>query len=40
MRSEWLAGCPSWLCAPLLDLWPQDRMLQLALQAARGVERT
>lgn len=34
MRSEWLAGCPSWLCAPLLDLWPQDRMLQLALQAA------
>lgn len=34
MRSEWLAGCPTWLCAPLLDLWPQDRMLQLALQAA------
>lgn len=41
MRSELLAGCPPWLCeAPgrlWLNVWPEDRMLQLALYGAFGL---
>ncbi|HBC25587.1 MAG TPA: hypothetical protein DC052_19725 [Pseudomonas sp.] len=41
MRSELLAGCPPWLCeAPgrlWLNVWPEDRMLQLALYCALGL---
>ncbi|MDH0690831.1 HEAT repeat domain-containing protein, partial [Stutzerimonas stutzeri] len=41
MRSDLLAGCPPWLCeAPArlwLHVWPEDRMLQLALYCAFGL---
>ncbi|MBS66828.1 MAG: hypothetical protein CMK98_00400 [Pseudomonas sp.] len=41
MRSEWLAGCPPWLCEVpgrlWLSVWPEDRMLQLALYCAFGL---
>ncbi|WP_278413942.1 HEAT repeat domain-containing protein [Stutzerimonas kunmingensis] len=41
MLSEWLARCPRWLCeAPAnawAQLWPEDRMLQLALYGAFGL---
>jgi len=41
MLSEWLARCPRWLCeAPAnawAQLWPEDRMLQLALYCALGL---
>src|SRR3546814_15696025 len=41
MLSEWLARCPRWLCeAPAnawAQLWPEDRMLQLALYCAFGL---
>jgi HEAT repeat protein len=41
MRSDLLTGCPPWLCeAPArlwLHVWPEDRMLQLALYGAFGL---
>ena len=41
MRSDLLTGCPPWLCeAPArlwLHVWPEDRMLQLALYCAFGL---
>lgn len=41
MLSDWLAHCPPWLCeAPgraWASLWPEDRMLQLALYCALGL---
>lgn len=41
MLSEWLATCPPWICeAPTkawAQLWPEDRMLQLALYCALGL---
>jgi len=41
MLSEWLARCPPWLCEALANawtqLWPEDRMLQLALYCALGL---
>ena len=41
MRSDLLAGCPAWLCeAPARlwqHVWPEDRMLQLALYCAFGL---
>ena len=41
MLSEWLARCPRWLCEALANawtqLWPEDRMLQLALYCALGL---
>ncbi len=41
MLSEWLARCPRWLCETPANawaqLWPEDRMLQLALYCALGL---
>ena len=41
MLSEWRARCPPWLCEALANawtqLWPEDRMLQLALYCALGL---
>ena len=41
MLSEWLARCPHWLCEASANawaqLWPEDRMLQLALYCAFGL---